>query len=164
MRSGADRPRHRRRDGLSRRLRRQEASGELLPGWNLTASYSHSVTKDSDGERLNTVAPAEMFKLWTTYRLPGEWEKLTVGGGANWQSGIHFTATPWQLGQTVKAKQEQYTVVDLMARYRFTEQVSATLNVNNLFDKKYLGALDTTFYGGYYGDPRNVMLTTQYRF
>ncbi|WP_081884626.1 TonB-dependent siderophore receptor [Pseudomonas sp. AAC] len=141
-----------------------EASGELLPGWNLTASYSHSVTKDSDGERLNTVAPAEMFKLWTTYRLPGEWEKLTVGGGANWQSGIHFTATPWQLGQTVKAKQEQYTVVDLMARYRFTEQVSATLNVNNLFDKKYLSALDTTFYGGYYGDPRNVMLTTQYRF
>ncbi len=74
------------------------------------------------------------------------------------------TATPWQLGQTVKAKQEQYTVVDLMARYRFTEQVSATLNVNNLFDKKYLSALDTTFYGGYYGDPRNVMLTTQYRF
>ncbi|MGC4011283.1 MAG: TonB-dependent siderophore receptor [Pseudomonas sp.] len=141
-----------------------EASGELLPGWNLTASYSHSVTKDSDGERLNTVAPAEMFKLWTTYRLPGEWEKLTVGGGANWQSGIHFTATPWQLGQTVKAKQEQYTVVDLMARYRFTDQVSATLNVNNLFDKKYLSALDTTFYGGYYGDPRNVMLTTQYRF
>ncbi|TGC32089.1 TonB-dependent receptor [Pseudomonas citronellolis] len=141
-----------------------EASGELLPGWNLTASYSHSVTKDSDGERLNTVAPAEMFKLWTTYRLPGEWETLTVGGGANWQSGIHFTATPWQLGQTVKAKQEQYTVVDLMARYRFTEQVSATLNVNNLFDKKYLSALDTTFYGGYYGDPRNVMLTTQYRF
>lgn len=105
-----------------------------------------------------------MFKPWTTYRLPGEWEKLTVGGGANWQSGIHFTATPWQLGQTVKAKQEQYTVVDLMARYRFTEQVSATLNVNNLFDKKYLSALDTTFYGGYYGDPRNVMLTTQYRF
>ncbi|HCF7181950.1 TPA: TonB-dependent siderophore receptor [Pseudomonas aeruginosa] len=141
-----------------------EASGELLPGWNLTASYSHSVTKDSDGERLNTVAPAEMFKLWTTYRLPGEWEKLTVGGGANWQSGIHFTATPWQLGQTVKAKQEQYTVVDLMARYRFTEQVSATLNVNNLLDKKYLSALDTTFDGGYYGDPRNVMLTTQYRF
>lgn len=141
-----------------------EASGELLPGWNLTASYSHSVTKDSDGERLNTMAPAEMFKLWTTYRLPGEWEKLTVGGGANWQSGIHFTATPWQLGQTVKAKQEQYTVVDLMARYRFTEHVSATLNVNNLFDKKYLSALDTTFYGGYYGDPRNVMLTTQYRF
>ncbi|MBH3432677.1 TonB-dependent receptor [Pseudomonas citronellolis] len=39
-----------------------------------------------------------------------------------------------------------------------------TGNVNNLFDKKYLSALDTTFYGGYYGDPRNVMLTTQYRF
>ncbi len=141
-----------------------EAGGELAPGWNLTASYSHSVTKDGEGERINTVAPAEMFKLWTTYRLPGAWNRLTVGGGANWQSGIHFSDTPWDLGKTVKAKQEQYTVVDLMARYQLSEQLSTTLNVNNLFDKKYLSALDTTFYGGYYGEPRNLLLSAEYRF
>ncbi|MDT4877678.1 Ferripyoverdine receptor precursor [compost metagenome] len=55
-------------------------------------------------------------------------------------------------------------MVDLMSRYQFTEQLSATVNVNNLFDKKYFSALDTTFYGGYYGEPRNVLLTGQYRF
>ncbi|MNO60983.1 Ferric-pseudobactin receptor precursor [compost metagenome] len=142
-----------------------EASGELLPGWNLMASYGHSVTKDAEGERINTVAPAEMFKLWTTYRLPGELDRLTVGGGARWQSGIHFTEAPFDLGGiTAKARQEQYTVVDLMSRYDFSEQLSATVNVNNLFDKKYLSALDTTFFGGYYGEPRNVLVTGEYRF
>ncbi|MCY1353078.1 Ferric-pseudobactin receptor [compost metagenome] len=141
-----------------------EASGELAPGWNLSASYSHSITKDADGERINSVAPANMVKLWTTYRLPGDWQRLTVGGGANWQSGTHFTETPWDLGMRVKAKQEAYTVVNLMGRYQFSEQLSATLNVNNLFDKKYLSALDTTFYGGYYGEPRNLLLTGKYEF
>jgi len=141
-----------------------EATGELQPGWNLSASYNHSITKDADGERVNTVFPANMVKLWTTYRLPGELEPLTVGGGMNWQSGSHFTATPSDLGRTVKAKQGQFAVFNLMARYQFTEQLSTTLNVNNLFDKKYLSALDTTFYSGYYGDPRNFMVTTRWDF
>ncbi|WP_416467320.1 TonB-dependent siderophore receptor [Pseudomonas sp. LFS044] len=141
-----------------------EATGELQPGWNLSASYNHSITKDADGERVNTVSPANMVKLWTTYRLPGELERLTVGGGMNWQSGTHFTAAPVDLGKTVKARQGQFAVFNLMGRYQFTEQLSSTLNVNNLFDKKYLSALDTTFYSGYYGEPRNVMLTTRWDF
>lgn len=142
-----------------------EVSGELLPEWNLSASYSHTVTKDADGQRINTVAPAEMVKLWTTYRLPGALQRLTIGGGMNWQSGIHFSTTHWQMpGVNLKAEQDDYAVFNLMGRYRFSEQLSATLNVNNLFDKKYLSALDTTFLGGYYGDPRNLMLTTRYDF
>lgn len=141
-----------------------EANGELMPDWNMSASFNHSITKDGDGERVNTVAPANMAKLWTTYRLPGELERLTVGGGMNWQSGTHFTARPADLNMTVKAKQEQFTVFNLMARYQLTDELSTTLNVNNLFDKKYLSALDTTFYSGYYGDPRNVMLSAKYQF
>jgi outer membrane receptor for ferric coprogen and ferric-rhodotorulic acid len=87
-----------------------------------------------------------------------------VGGGMNWQSGTHFSATPAGLPGTVKARQEQFAVFDLMARYQVTKDLSATLNVNNLFDKKYLSALDTTFYSGYYGDPRNVMVSARYQF
>lgn len=141
-----------------------EINGEVLPGWKVAASYTHAITKDADGERLNTVAPAELAKFWTTYRLPGELDRLTVGGGVNWQSGIHFSTTPWQLGKTVKAKQDDYAVFNLMARYELTDNLSTLVNVNNLFDKKYLSSLDSTFLGGYYGDPRNVMLTAKYRF
>ncbi|USS53993.1 TonB-dependent siderophore receptor [Pseudomonas kermanshahensis] len=141
-----------------------EANGELMPGWNVSASYNHGITKDRDGERLNTEAPANMVKLWSTYRLPGDFDRLTVGSGANWQSGTHITVTPSTALGTVKAKQSQFTVVNLMARYQLTDQLSTTLNINNLFDKKYISALDTTFYSGYYGEPRNVMLNTRYDF
>ncbi|MCW2271922.1 Ferric-pseudobactin receptor precursor [compost metagenome] len=141
-----------------------EANGELMPDWNVAASYNHSITEDADDERINTEAPANMVKLWTTYRLPGDLNRLTIGGGANWQSGTHITVTPSTALGTVKASQDQFTVVNLMARYQLTDQLSTTLNVNNVFDKKYISALDTTFFSGYYGEPRNVMLSTQYRF
>ena len=57
-----------------------------------------------------------------------------------------------------------YAVVNLMGRYDFSKQLTATLNVNNLFNRKYLSALDQTFYTGYYGAPRNAMLNLRYSF
>jgi len=64
----------------------------------------------------------------------------------------------------VTARQESYAVANLMARYEFSKQLSAVLNINNLFDKTYLSALDPTFYSGYYGAPRNASLTLKYQF
>ncbi len=141
-----------------------EVSGELLPDWNLNASYSHSVVKDADNERVKTIIPADMMKLWTTYRLPGELDRLTIGGGVNWQSGIHMTVSNWQLPASTKVKQGDYATVNLMARYQLTPQWSATGTLNNLFDKKYISSLDENFRSGSYGAPRNFMLTTKYAF
>ena len=141
-----------------------ELSGEILPDWNMNASYNHSVTKDADNERINTYIPSDMFKLWTTYKLSGDLDRLTVGGGVNWQSGIHFSATPSQIGRTVKAKEDDVAVFNLMARYQLTKQWSGTVNVNNVFDKKYISSLDTNFNSMYYGDPRNLMFSTRYDF
>jgi len=135
-----------------------EVYGEVLTDWNVSASYSHSVTKDADHERIRTEAPANLVKLWTTYRLPGEMNRLTVGGGMNWQSGLSLTT------RQGKATQEQYAVFNLMARYDITKALSATVNVNNVFDKKYFSSLDPTFFTGYYGEPRNVMFSTRYAF
>ncbi len=50
-----------------------------------------------------------------------------------------------------------------MARYQISEYLSATLNVYNLFDKKYYTNIG--FYNSAYsGDPRNVMLSTHWNF
>lgn len=141
-----------------------EVSGELLPDWNLNASYSHSVVKDADNERVKTIIPADMLKVWTTYRLPGELDRVTVGGGVNWQSAIHMTVDSWQLTTPAKVKQSDYAVANLMARYQLTPQWSATATLNNVFDKKYISSLDENFRSGSYGPPRNVMLTTKYTF
>ena len=57
-------------------------------------------------------------------------------------------------------EQGSYALVNLMARFDFSKQVSATLNLNNVCDRKYYDQIG--FYSqGWYGAPRNVMLTVR---
>ncbi len=136
-----------------------ELSGELLPGWNLQASYSHSRTEDPAGQRLLTQLPMDTLRLWNTYRLPGEWDRLTLGGGVSWNSGISlYYPSPY----LSKVSQDDYSVVNLMARYQVTEQLAATLNLNNVLDEKYYAGIGGSV--GHYGDPRNATLNLRYDF
>ncbi len=141
-----------------------EINGEISHGWNVAASYSYSRTENADGERIRTTFPQHFVKLWTSYSMPGDWENLTVGAGLTWSSGISLTTQPWWASNELSARQGSYAVVDLMARYDFNEKVSAALKVNNVFDRKYLTSMDSTFYTGYYGAPRNVTFDLKYSF
>lgn len=51
-----------------------------------------------------------------------------------------------------------------MARYEFNKNLSATFNLNNVFDKKYMASVFTTYYSAMYGAPRNATLNVKYRF
>ncbi|QHG23619.1 TonB-dependent siderophore receptor [Pseudomonas sp. DTU12.1] len=140
-----------------------EMSGELAPGWQAQAGYTHKIIRDQSGKKVSTWEPQDQLSFYTTYKLKGPLDRLTVGGGARWQS------RSWQeLYNRYKSKneefaQEAYWLVDVMARYQVTENLSATLNLNNAFDKKYYTNIG--FYNtAYYGDPRNVMLTTRWSF
>lgn len=151
-----------------------ELAGEVLEGWNLSAGYSYNHTRDAQGERiygaiLQTTAPEQMVRLFSTYRLSGTLEKLTVGGGINWQGeffGRVFQPNPNDPvngGQTTTISQSSYALVDVMARYRFNDHLSTTLNVKNLFDKSYYTGLGN-FGTGFYGEPRSLQLTTRWDF
>ncbi|HCA15642.1 MAG TPA: TonB-dependent siderophore receptor [Alcaligenes faecalis] len=134
-----------------------EVGGELLPGWHLASSLTTFTAKDAQGKPINTSKPRTLFKLYTTYRLSGDWQGLTVGGGVDWQNRMYQNATAPDK-RVVKVEQGSYAIVNLMARYDFNKRVSATLNVNNLFDKKYYSQIG--FYNqGWYGAPQNVMLS-----
>lgn len=135
-----------------------ELSGELTPGWELQAGYSHSRTEDAQGQRLTTQLPLDTFRLWTTYKLAGDWNRLTVGGGASWNSSnsLYFSRYNSRVGQ------DDYAVFNLMARYRLSDHLSTTLNLNNLFDEKYYSGFSGSY--GHYGAPRNVMMNVRYDF
>jgi outer membrane receptor for ferric coprogen and ferric-rhodotorulic acid len=138
-----------------------DVSGMLAPGWQLYAGYTRATSKDAKGQRINTIQPREIFRVSTSYRLPGEWKRLTVGGGVNWQSEIYTTAT--SPAGKVRTSQPGYTLLNLMARYQFSDKMSANLNINNALDKTYYRRVG--FYnGGYYGEPRSVMLTLRYQY
>ena len=65
-------------------------------------------------------------------------------------------------GASTRIRQDGYALLGLMARYEFAPGWSATLNLDNLTDEKYLTSL---YWGqGYYGAPRNYTLSLNWRF
>lgn len=139
-----------------------EISGELAQGWNFTAGYTQFKAEDAEGDRVNTLYPTKLLRTFTTYRLPGTLSKLTVGGGVNWQGNIYTTAVN-PAGNPERIEQESYSLVNLMARYDITENLSAQLNADNVFDKKYFDIFDA--YGALtYGEPRTLTASAKYRF
>ncbi|WP_019409060.1 TonB-dependent siderophore receptor [Pseudomonas psychrophila] len=140
-----------------------EVSGELAPGWQAQAGYTHKIIRDHQGEKISTWEPQDQLSAYTTYTFQGPLDRLTIGGGARWQSRSWQNIYNRTKAQYQDFSQDAYWLVDVMARYQVTDNLSATLNVNNLFDKYYYTNIG--FYNtAYYGDPRNVMLNTRWDF
>jgi outer membrane receptor for ferric coprogen and ferric-rhodotorulic acid len=150
-----------------------EMAGELAEGWNVSAGYTYARSRDKEEQRifgfpLATTKPEHVVRTFTTYRLPGALDQVTVGGGVSWQSAFYGQTFNPNVdgsgeGASVNLKQGGYTLVDLMTRYQYDEHLSFTANAYNVFDKKYLtglGNFGTTFYG----EPRNFQLTAKYDF
>ncbi|MCS5517506.1 TonB-dependent receptor [Pseudomonas qingdaonensis] len=129
----------------------------------MQAGYTHKVSRDQGGAKVATWEPEDQLNLYTTYKLGGRLDKLTVGGGARWQGKGWQVLNNYAKGTNDTFTQTPYWLVDLMARYQFTEHLSASVNVYNLFDKYYYTNIG--FYNSsYYGDPRNVMFSTRWDF
>ncbi|MCA8862659.1 TonB-dependent siderophore receptor [Halomonas sp. SBBP1] len=148
-------------DGTKSRGIELDLQGELARGWNIYAGIAHFTAQDSDGVRLNSQLPRTTAQLFTTYQLPGDWSKLTLGGGVKWQSS--FYQAPNTGTSSLGGEQDSYALVSLMGRYSITGQTNVAININNVFDKQYAlqkGDFDTVGYGS----PRNVMVTLNYRY
>lgn len=136
-----------------------EVSGEVTNGWNATVGYSQFKAEDAKGVDVNSIYPRKLLRLFTTYRLPGALHAVTLGAGVNWQSSTYTYVTT--LGRNIN--QGSYALVDLMARYAISKDLSAQLNVNNVFDKTYYGMF-AAYNQFTYGAPRNATLSLQYKF
>ncbi|MCY1294099.1 Ferripyoverdine receptor [compost metagenome] len=155
-------------EGVTTKGLELELVGELMEGWNLTAGYTYARTRDKDdqyvkGFPLMTTKPEHLIKLFTTYRLPGDLNKITIGGGVDWQSKFYGnTYLPSTFADT-ELTQGSYALVNLMTRYQHDEHLSVSLNANNVLDKKYYSGLGN-FWTTFYGEPRNLTLTTKWDF
>jgi outer membrane receptor for ferric coprogen and ferric-rhodotorulic acid len=141
-----------------------EFTGEVLPDWNVLAGYTYNHNRNrTQAKVFSSVTPKHQVKLWSTYRLPGVFNDLKVGGGVNLQSATDVSGTTWFAPQKryydFKYSQSGYAVWDAMAEYQLDENWSVLYNINNLFDKHYYSKLGTPSSGNWYGDERNHMLT-----
>ncbi|CAB3905463.1 Fe(3+)-pyochelin receptor [Achromobacter anxifer] len=135
-----------------------EASGSITPYWTVAAGYTFNTSKylsdsQAGGQPFARFTPKHIFRLWTNYALPGLERRLSVGGGLQLQSGYSTVSGP------VTMRQGGYALVDLRMAYRVDKHLTASLNVNNLFDRGYYQSLSGTAWNNRYGEPRNVMLT-----
>jgi outer membrane receptor for ferric coprogen and ferric-rhodotorulic acid len=140
-----------------------EVIGEPIENWNVSLGYSAYELEDAAGAKVRTEFPRKLLKLFTTYRLPGAMSGLVVGGGVNWQGTAYTASLNPVTGAPFRFEQKAYTLVNLMARYEVTDQLSVQANIENLTDKTYYA--QTGFYSQYrYGAPRNFAVSLKYSF
>jgi outer membrane receptor for ferric coprogen and ferric-rhodotorulic acid len=82
-----------------------EATGELLPGWQIAASYTRDKTKrvgssfqSREGKPFITIQPKHLYKLWTSYDFraaghSGLLSGLTLSAGFNGQSSAFYSGS-----------------------------------------------------------------------
>ncbi|GAB7532942.1 ferripyoverdine/pyocin S3 receptor FpvA [Pseudomonas sp. 3A(2025)] len=133
-----------------------EASGEALPGLELAAGYTYVRIEDNDGDKARRYVPNHSVRGSVTYRLPGL-PQAKVGTRVQWQSATEADSNS-------RVSQDAYALVDLMTSYDFNEHWSTSLNLNNVFDQKYLLSLYQTAGSSNYGAPRNVMASVSWKY
>lgn len=162
-RSTPQEPRHIGTKGIESSGFEFDLAGELLPGLQTSIGFtSFDINVDDEIDaNVADYTPETLFKAAATYTVP-QVEGLTVGMNLRWQDNISrlqgvvgegFSNT----GNEIITKQGSYTVVGLMARYDISEQVSLTLNANNVTDEKYINSL--YWAQGFYGAPTHYSAT-----
>ncbi|MBL8270597.1 TonB-dependent siderophore receptor, partial [Steroidobacter sp.] len=139
-----------------------EFSGRLSHGWQLFAGYTHTRPKYEDeasgteAARLFNWTPRHLFKLWTTWNLPGNASRWTLNAGVNAQSSFSGYTFDW-VGAG-PPRQGGYALWNASAQFRVTDDISISLYGENLLDKVYYQSLGMITGDSIYGTPRNVTL------
>lgn len=140
-----------------------EISGQILPQWEVNLGWTTYEAQDANGVDVVAHHPRQMLKLATVYDLEDVVPGLRVGGSLRWESRPPQIATNPGTGLDERVGQPAYAIVGLMAEYQINDRISAQLNINNVFDKRYFS--NNAWFAGYiYGEPRNVRVTLDYAF
>ncbi|WP_244878309.1 TonB-dependent siderophore receptor [Agrobacterium tumefaciens] len=149
-----------------------EGKAEITDAFSVLASYAYTdseITKanpnaagiSNEGNRFAFV-PRQQASLWLDYTLQTStiWDGLSFGGGARY--------TGQTFGDNAnKFDIPSYTVFDAAVRYDFgkadpkLEGLKASLNVSNIFDRKYVSTCIAAT-GCYWGEGRTVYATLKY--
>ncbi len=125
-----------------------EATGKLGADANVTLGFAHVTLTGPDGHDAAPWVPRNTAKALFSTRVAAL-PALRVGVDGRWQSAV-------QNG----AHQGAYTVADVFASWELTSKATLRLNVDNLFDKKYITGVE---YGDFYGAPTNGGLSLEYK-
>ncbi|MCC7634626.1 TonB-dependent siderophore receptor [Stenotrophomonas rhizophila] len=147
-------------NGTKARGWEMDINGEILPGWTVNAGFTHVKVTRAATDLLYANPAEDLLQINTQVQLRGALQRLSVGGGVQWQSKVrgYNIATP--AGGTVTVNQPAYALVQFNANYRISDNWTATLSVRNALDKTYWANLDYNNYG----EPRFVAASLRWKF
>lgn len=127
-----------------------EATGRISEDTLLAVGLTSFKLTGADGKDIYEWVPRRTLKLRADTRIP-MLPQLRIGAAVRWQSDV---------SKKGGARQEAYALADAFAAYALSDKATLRLNLNNLFDKKYLR---TVQYGAIYGAPRSILLSFDYK-
>ncbi|NMH59837.1 TonB-dependent siderophore receptor [Alteromonas ponticola] len=132
-----------------------EVSGPLNDEWSVLGGLTVLNMRDEDGGDARTHIPRKTFKLLADY-APQWNEDVNAGVSVRWQSEVYADTAFGRI------EQDSYGLVGGYISYAFHEQLSLSLNVDNIFDEEYLGSLllEQTFAGS----PTDYSVTLRWNF
>ena len=140
--------------------------GMITPQLNISTGLSYMDSKIVRGAPANqggiiVFSPKLTFSSWLTYKLPGG---VTIGGGARYVDTAARSSNVTQPLTTNLWTMPDYWVADAMASYEVNKNLSLQLNINNVFNKKYIARINSG--GSRYqpGVERNALLTANLKF
>ena len=137
-----------------------DVTGEILPGWNIIASYAYNdarITKDNTYPVNNLLpnVPKHSFSLWTKYQIQtGTFRGLGFGAGV-------FFVGDRQGDLDNSLLLSGYTRTDAAIYYE-RGNFKAALNLKNLFDTEYFNSIRRTSVEP--GAPFTVLGTISWKF
>jgi catecholate siderophore receptor len=141
------------------------ATGNITERWNLSLGYlrqdatvEQGAIAAADGSNQLTYTPGEAFTSWTTYRFASG---LSLGGGIRYTGGLR-KGTDGAVGTPDHTK--SWTVYDAVVSYPLDERFTLRLNAYNLFDKRYVAAINKSGYRYSPGTPRTFLFSVDYSF
>lgn len=162
------------------------ASGQISPAWTVFAGVlfmeserRHSAAVDAArlaanagdyGTRTSTngdelaFSPKVTGNLWTTYRLPFG---LTMGGGVQ-HVGSSYLGRPDDaeriIPNGIAGKLPSYTVINGLASYEVSQNLTLRLNVDNIADEFYAASSNWNGTRVAVGSPRAYLISVDYQF
>ena len=139
-----------------------DVGGMLDANWQLNGGFTQLGLTNPQGHDVRTYVPRRSAHLSTSYRIPAV-PGLKLGATLRWQGAIWRDQDAVDTaGRKIITRQGSYALLGLMSSYDFAPGWNATLNLDNVTNRKYINSLYWS--QGYYGAPRNWMLNVSWRF
>ena len=147
-------------DGTQSRGVEIEFNGTITADWVASIGYSNINTRRNAVDLTYANVPEHLVRFTINYRLPGDWKRLSIGTGVNWQGEQTGVVTTHPSTLPTAVSQDSFFLVNLFSTYRFTDHFTGTVSVRNVFDKTYWSTLDYPNYG----EPRSFQVTLRWNY